>query len=305
MTNICINNKELERKVWNDEVVVTFKDIDLVHERPTGTARRNFNQNKKHFIEKVDYFKVLPNVRNSYNGIIPPRGITLITESGYLMIAKSFTDDKAWDVQRLLVNSYFREKKRFSNQNQQLEIDQEYTLEKKTYKGLSVMTTRDLSYITGLSTTSINFIARDKNISREILESHDLRMFKRENKGFNDVTKSLSIYYKNNAKEILNAVNSLSNCKEVFENYFDVEEIKVENKLDFREYQKVYALQCFDRYNNLHFISKKFREKICELISTEYVQMGLMDTVTTDLSINTAEGWNLMSAIQEFYRKYN
>lgn len=34
--------------------------------------------------------------------------ITLITESGYLMLVKSFTDDLAWDVQRQLVNSYFR-----------------------------------------------------------------------------------------------------------------------------------------------------------------------------------------------------
>lgn len=32
----------------------------------------------------------------------------LITETGYLMLVKSFTDDLAWKVQRELVDSYFR-----------------------------------------------------------------------------------------------------------------------------------------------------------------------------------------------------
>lgn len=39
---------------------------------------------------------------------IPPAGITYITESGYLMISKVFDDDISWEVQRKLVNSYFR-----------------------------------------------------------------------------------------------------------------------------------------------------------------------------------------------------
>jgi DNA-binding XRE family transcriptional regulator len=33
---------------------------------------------------------------------------TYFTESGYLMLVKSLTDDLSWEVQRLLVNSYFR-----------------------------------------------------------------------------------------------------------------------------------------------------------------------------------------------------
>lgn len=34
--------------------------------------------------------------------------VTLLTESGYLMLVKSFTDELAWNVQRQLVKSYFR-----------------------------------------------------------------------------------------------------------------------------------------------------------------------------------------------------
>lgn len=102
-----INKNEVVIKEFNGQRVVTFKDIDLVHERPVGTAKRNFNTNKKHLIENEDYF-----VRNSYEaktefGISAPNGLYLITEQGYLMLVKSFTDDLAWDVQRKLVNNYF------------------------------------------------------------------------------------------------------------------------------------------------------------------------------------------------------
>lgn len=36
--------------------------------------------------------------------------LTLITESGYLMLVKSFTDDLSWQIQRQLVKLYFRVK---------------------------------------------------------------------------------------------------------------------------------------------------------------------------------------------------
>lgn len=44
-------------------------------------------------------------------GISAPNGIALMTEQGYLMLVKPFSDDLAWEVQRQLVNSYFRAKK--------------------------------------------------------------------------------------------------------------------------------------------------------------------------------------------------
>lgn len=105
---VTINGTDLKVKTWNGQRVVTLSDVDKVHERPTGTARRNFNSNKKHLIENEDYI-----VRNSYEakeefGVTAPNGLTLLTESGYLLLVKSFTDDLAWNVQRQLVNSYFK-----------------------------------------------------------------------------------------------------------------------------------------------------------------------------------------------------
>lgn len=55
-----MNNAELSVKVYQNQRVVTFKDIDSVHERPDGTARKRFNDNKKHFIEGEDFCKISP-----------------------------------------------------------------------------------------------------------------------------------------------------------------------------------------------------------------------------------------------------
>ncbi len=108
---IKINNTDLSVKEFNGQRVVTFKDIDLLHERVKGTADRNFRENKKHFIENEDYFILKKNQNNEIRGLeISNRGITLLTESGYLMLVKSFQDDLAWKVQRELVNNYFRVK---------------------------------------------------------------------------------------------------------------------------------------------------------------------------------------------------
>ena len=130
MNTITINGYELPVKDYNEQRVVTFKDIDLVHGRPEGTASRNFRANRNHFIENEDYFKITPDEFRRTIGEMDSRqqnDVTLLTESGYLMLVKSFTDDLAWRVQRQLVNSYFRLKKQaeFSPLNAEtLEIEE-------------------------------------------------------------------------------------------------------------------------------------------------------------------------------------
>lgn len=111
--SITINKIEVSVKEYQGNRVVTFKDIDTVHGRSDGTARKRFNDNKEHFIENVDYFMIKRSdnqmsEKRTFGFEVPNRGLTLVTESGYLMLVKSFTDDLAWDVQRQLVNTYFR-----------------------------------------------------------------------------------------------------------------------------------------------------------------------------------------------------
>ena len=115
MTNIAtINNHDLIIKEHTNQRVITFKDIDAIHERPDGTAKRNFNTNKEYFIKGEDYHEItkrefstnfVPNSKERGN---PDLTVVLITETGYLMLVKSFTDKLAWKVQRELVKSYFK-----------------------------------------------------------------------------------------------------------------------------------------------------------------------------------------------------
>lgn len=105
---ITIENTEMQIREYNGERVVTFKDIDTVHQRADGTASRNFRKNKKHFIEGVDYIRRNSSEAKREYNIIAPNGLTLVTESGYLLLVKSFTDDLSWNVQRQLVNAYFK-----------------------------------------------------------------------------------------------------------------------------------------------------------------------------------------------------
>lgn len=113
---VRVANQNLTIKEWNNQRVVTFKDIDEVHERPEGTARHRFNKNRDKFIEGEDYFVLKPeNLENTELDVsrpigiseVSPRGTTFLTESGYMLLVKTFTDSRAWDVQRKLVNVYF------------------------------------------------------------------------------------------------------------------------------------------------------------------------------------------------------
>lgn len=111
LKTININNSDVSVKEFKGQRVVTFKDIDTVHQRPDGTAKRNFNENKNKFIENEDYYFVRPKDIQPYEirtSEINNSGTYLITESGYLMLVKSFTDELAWKVQRQLVNTYFK-----------------------------------------------------------------------------------------------------------------------------------------------------------------------------------------------------
>ncbi|WP_234262560.1 ORF6N domain-containing protein [Klebsiella aerogenes] len=108
---------------YQGERVVTFSMVDKVHQRPKDTARTAFKRNRRRFIDGEDYFIVQASQVNwditddldrgikhpgkKMNSYIRSK-ITLLTESGYLLLVKSLNDDLAWQVQRQLVSAYFR-----------------------------------------------------------------------------------------------------------------------------------------------------------------------------------------------------
>ena len=139
---IKINGQIANIKVWNGERVLTFANIDKFHKRVKGTASRNFKANKKKFTEGVDYYLLTPIGRKSSideniefsthfeKSQIPPRGITILTYTGYLMLVKTLTDNLSWKIQRTLINNYFLNNNTTqdsinTNQNQQILINKQ------------------------------------------------------------------------------------------------------------------------------------------------------------------------------------
>ncbi|MGM9544686.1 MAG: ORF6N domain-containing protein [Romboutsia timonensis] len=205
MNEISIANTNITIKEYQGQRVVTFKDIDTIHQRPDGTARRNFNTNKKHFIEGEDYF-----VRNSYEakkeyGIIAPNGVVLVAESGYLMLVKSFTDDISWDIQRELVKTYFRVKSETTVPT--VPVHQpEYQYIDKTYHAQPVMTIADISHIFELSSMTLySFIVSRLTVGTDYLLLHDdtLKEYLEENPTAPRCRKSLYVISHSGLRQVI------------------------------------------------------------------------------------------------------
>lgn len=138
---VKIEDRKVTPLFYKGRPVVTLPQVDEFHGRPEGTAGRNFRTNRKeHFIQDLDFFEVpyeeysqLLTGRNSsaQSGIDPtnfveskandrvnfPRSkggsrvpMIFLTETGYLMVVKSLSDNKAWAIHRAMVMTYFRKR---------------------------------------------------------------------------------------------------------------------------------------------------------------------------------------------------
>jgi len=116
---VKIKNTDVNIMTYNGKRVVNFEDIDTLHQRPKGTAKRTFSDHKNQLIEGVDYF--IFKGQKGREALIqanctryvqlnnsPNFKSYLLTESGYLLLVKPFIDDLSWDIQRDLVNKYFK-----------------------------------------------------------------------------------------------------------------------------------------------------------------------------------------------------
>lgn len=112
-TPVVVHSIEVTPIEYRGQRVLTFAQIDKIHARPEGTARKRFNDNKDRMTEGEDYVVIGQPSEIRTLGLARADGstaekITLVTESGYLLLVKSFTDDLAWQIQKQLVKVYFR-----------------------------------------------------------------------------------------------------------------------------------------------------------------------------------------------------
>ena len=78
MNELSIMNAMPQPKVYNGQRVVTLRDIDEAHKRVSGTAWRNFNENRHHFEEGIDFIHVTQTQNNEIRGFeIGKRGTPL------------------------------------------------------------------------------------------------------------------------------------------------------------------------------------------------------------------------------------
>lgn len=113
---IIISGTEIRKIEYRGQQVVTFAMIDKVHGRPKDTARRSFNENRDRFIEGEDFLTPTSDeIRTMVAGGVFPKGTArgnVLTKRGYLKIAKTLGDDKAWEVFDEMIERYFAAEQR-------------------------------------------------------------------------------------------------------------------------------------------------------------------------------------------------
>lgn len=177
---VSIMGKEIAQVVYNGTPVVTLKMVDELHGRNPDTARKRFNENRRRFIEGEDFFDLPYDEWSAMSVRFPDdqsgnsddqrgghRGnMIYLSESGYLLLVKSFNDDLSWDMQRALVRLYFAVKsgsiaaaaprKLIELQENHTTIDKDALIDLQSYK---------IAYLEGRSRNE--FTEEDKQFMRE------------------------------------------------------------------------------------------------------------------------------------------
>lgn len=300
MNEITIASTNVTVKEYQGQRVITFKDIDTVHQRPDGTARRNFNTNKKHFIEGEDYF-----VRNSYEAknefnMVAPNGLVLVTESGYLMLVKSFTDDLSWDVQRELVKSYFRLKEITNTTPQTPQLP--YIYIEKTYHARPVLTANDISNIFGINPITLyNFIKTRLLPDRDydLLQGETLKDYTKENPDLPRCRKSIFVIYNTGLSRIISYFNLESNKTPKFmtERRGYVVQAEVRQVMEYvrRELKGIEALTYLIESDETPRNLEAYRKILVKKLSA--IQWWKIDVSTVKLGIHHVTGTEFNSII--------
>ena len=112
MEHIVIDGKAIAVKEYNGQRVLTMSDVDALHGRLSGTARKRFNDNRSRFTEGIDYYKVTPQeVRSRHILDLPLNcnsNITLLTESGYRLLTHFFSKGRNSELENEMVTFYFQ-----------------------------------------------------------------------------------------------------------------------------------------------------------------------------------------------------
>lgn len=309
MNTICVASQAIETKEWQGQRVITLTDVDKVHQRPEGTARRNFRINKKRFIKGEDYFEISPDEirRNKVMTVSPmlKRAMIFLTEMGYLMLVKSFTDDLAWTVQRALVQNYFRAEE--SATASALSEEPITKPVRKTFYQRPVMTTQDLAWLLGCTRGSVHWYVSQTGMDFPVLTGEYLAHYKHEN-GKQDTASSLTVYSKEHVEMILKWHHLYDKHEAFLDEYFALEHSPHMGEEDMR----IAVNQAYMLFRIAREIKDPVvKEQNLKAVTALLINIGLwtegcsgFDGVSAQWDINSAEGWNKMCVLQEAKKQW-
>jgi hypothetical protein len=108
-----VNMDELVKMEWNNERVLTTKQLAECYETDSKVISQNFNRNSSRY-QAGTHFYLINTINKAYlqfaDSPYQSQNIYLWTEKGALLHAKSLGTDKAWDVFNILMDTYFRVK---------------------------------------------------------------------------------------------------------------------------------------------------------------------------------------------------
>ncbi len=220
----------------------------------------------------------------------------LLTKDGFTLYM--FNIQGYNDFKMAYINEFNRMERILNGE--QLELE-DYKLEKKTYKGKPVMTVRDIVYLTGDNKDNINWLVKSKSLGT-LLNARTLKDFRFENKGVN-VFNRLNILFRDDVYKLIEGYNLNSDAYVKINKYFGENSlVSRSNKDDIDRFLKAQRLIDLHRTLYSFAMDSEMRGDFTEIISTKFVEIGLLDKTCRDLGINSKEGWNLHFKLGELKR---
>lgn len=196
--------------IQNNQVVVSSKDI-----------ADHFCKHHKDVLENIRHILVAENSATKffqesstvYRGREFP--IYLMNRDGFSLLAMGFTGKKALQWKLKYIEA-------FNEMEQQLQAPrEEIQLERKTFKGIPVLTTSDMSVLLGIPHGTVLWYCKKYQVEFVMLEGQKLQDYKKENKNQEKFVSKLAVFTKSVVIKILRCVNRYTkDIKKIIEAYF-------------------------------------------------------------------------------------
>lgn len=182
---------------------------------------------------------------------------------------------------------------------QQLPMDAPMPV-RKTFRGVPVMTTRDVAQVMHCRQTDVRYWATQCNPCGGVLEEDDLDVFKREN-GIRSTASKMVVLYRYQVEDILDMAGASEDMLNAVNAYFGQA-----SQLE-REDMRCAVMQA----DLLYKIAKNIKDPVVKEMNFKAVTALLIDVglwnnkesgfngVTANWDINTREGWNKLTTLQE------